>query len=165
MILDNFYWLVSGYFSALTRLYYIAALFLRHLFTSDMSVQNVSEQNQVQEETGSIKQSSCACAEASHEVNKPRTNVFEGLSAADYADQVFISTNGDLVSVKQSTAGVGARQWGGQICEASVQHLSQSRGVGSADRATIDKAMEPETEQAGNFGQYGAGYKLDRSGI
>jgi hypothetical protein len=164
MILDKFYWLVSGYFSALTRLYYITAIFLGHLFTSIMSAQNVAERKQVQEETGSIKQTFAACAEAS-QVNKPRTNVFEGVSAADYADQVFISTNKDLFLVKETTAGIGARQWGGQMSDASIQHLSQSRGVDSADRATIDKAMEPETERAGNFVQYGAGYKLERSGI
>jgi hypothetical protein len=118
-----------------------------------------------QEETGSIRQSFGAREEASHEVNHPRTNVFEGLSAADYADQVFISTNKDLVSAKQITAGVGARQWGGQMDEASVQHLSQSRVVVSADRATTDTAMEPETERAGKFVQYGEGRSLERSGI
>jgi hypothetical protein len=165
MILDNFYWLVSAYSSALTRLDYIAASFVRHLLRLDMSVQDGAERKQAQEETDSVKKSLPACAEASHLVNKPRTSVFERVSAAEDANQVIVSTNKDLLSVKQVTAAVGARQWIGQMNDISLQHLSQARGIDSANRATIDKAMEPETERAVNFVQYGEGYKLDRGGV
>jgi hypothetical protein len=165
MSLDNFYWLIGGYSSALTRLYYRAASFARHLFTPDMSVQDVAERKQVQEETDNIEQSLHACTEASHEVNKPRINILEGVSAAEDAHQVLISTNNDLFSARQVTAAVRARQWIGQMNDVSLQHLSQARGIDSAEDASIDNAIEPETKPAVNFVRYGAGYKLERSGV
>jgi hypothetical protein len=116
---------------------------VRHLFTSAMSAQ---------EETDSI-------------LNTPRTNVFEGVSAAEDAHQVLVSTNNDLVSAKQVTAEVRARQWIGQMSDISLQHLAQARGIDSAERPTVDRAIEPETERAVNFVQYGAGYKLERGRV
>lgn len=165
MILDNFSWRVSGFSWALTRLYYTEAPFVHHLLRLSYQSKMEQSENKDQVETDSIKQPLCACAEASHEVNRPRTNVLEEVSAAEDADQVLISTNNDLFSAKQITAAVGARQWIGQMNEASIQHLSQSRRIDSADHVTIDKAIEPETERAVNFVKYGAGYKLERDGV
>jgi hypothetical protein len=126
-----------------------------------MADKDVAEREKVQEETDSIKQSLGACAEASHEVNQPRINIFEGISAAEDADQVFVSTTNALFSVKQAHAGAGARQWGGQMNDVSLQQLSLSRRTTSADRQTTDRAVESETEQAVNFDQYGAGHTLE----
>lgn len=126
-----------------------------------MSDQDIAEQKEVQEEMDCIKQSLSASAEVSDEENKIRINVFEEVSAAEDAHQVVISTNGDLILAKRVTAAVRARQWLGQMTDLSLQQLSQARGIDLADRATTDKAVEPETERAVNFDQYGAGYMLD----
>lgn len=166
MILDYIYWLLSGYSWALSRLCSIAAILARHCFTSTMSVQDTAaERDQVQEERNGVKRSSCACAEASHEMKPPRTNVFQGVSAAEDADQVIISTNNDLISATQVTAALRARQWVGQMNDASLQQLLlQTRRTNSGDPATTNEPVEPEVQRAVNFVRYGAGFRLDSGG-
>jgi len=164
MISGYFYRLLSGYFWALTTLFNTTVSFLRHpftLFTSEMPFQNRAEQKRVQEQANSMKQSLCASADASNETNPPRINVLEGVTAADDAEQIFVSTNNNIFSIKQVTAKVGARQWVGQMNDASLQQLLQG---GRVNRATKDEAIKPEIERSANFVQYGKGYRLEGVG-
>ena len=108
-----------------------------------------------------MKQSLCASADASNETNPPRINVLEGVTAADDAEQIFVSTNNNIFSIKQVTAKVGARQWVGQMNDASLQQLLQG---GRVNRATKDEAIKPEIERSANFVQYGKGYRLEGVG-
>jgi hypothetical protein len=130
-----------------------------------MADRDAAERKPVPEQLDSIMQSLRAFTEASHEVNNPRTNVFEEVSAIEDAHQVVVSTNEDLISAKQLTASGRARQWLGQMHDDSLQLLTQAQGIDLADRATTDNAREPETERAANFDQYGAGHRLEGGGV
>jgi hypothetical protein len=92
------------------------------------SVAHDIEQQTLQEEIESIKQSLTICTEASERAQPDRTNVFEDVSIADDGHQIMVSTIGDLICARKITAGSRSLQWFGQMSDESLQQLSQSRG-------------------------------------
>jgi hypothetical protein len=91
-----------------------------------------SEQERLQEEIDSIKQSLSICIEASQKAHNNRTNIFEDVAMADDGHQVIVSTFGDLISARRITAGARSIQWFGQMSDESLQQLSQNRGSASS---------------------------------
>lgn len=123
--------------------------------------EDAAELEWVQEEKESIKQCLSICADASQQVNQPRTNVFGDVSVGRDGQQVIVATLGDLISAKKVTAGDRGTQWLGQMSDLSLQQLSRAR--------RIEKYGSPPTEEetrsragsdAAFEGSYGAGYKL-----
>jgi hypothetical protein len=142
-----------------------------HLQNSDKRLRTLSspgvrdlgeiERKRVQEDVDSIKECLNICAEASKEADQFRTNVFEDVAAAKAAHQLIVATLGDLISAKRVNAAPEARQWLGQMSDATVQQLSRDNGIELRSRAAADKDVEPQSELGLKFaGQYGAGYKL-----
>jgi hypothetical protein len=126
---------------------------------AEMSDEIEAERERVQEEKDSIKQCLSICAQASEQVDKVQTNVFEDVSSAQEAHQVIVSTLGDLISATRVSAGVRATQWLGQMSDATLQQLSRDRGVPNS--GATEKAMEQQGEMVAKFqDQYGAGHKL-----
>jgi predicted nucleic acid-binding Zn-ribbon protein len=119
------------------------------------------ERRQVQEEMDSAKQCLAICVDAYKEAHQSRTNVIEDVSAAKASHQVVVATLGDLISAKRVNAAPEARQWVGQMADATVQQLSRDNGIQLLDQAALDQDVEPQRELGLRFaGQYGAGYKL-----
>jgi hypothetical protein len=58
-----------------------------------------------------------------------RANVIKDVSAARRSHQIVISTFGDLIRCENVTAGVGAKQWLGQMSDVSFQLLCQNQSL------------------------------------
>ncbi|KAF2466033.1 uncharacterized protein BDR25DRAFT_377689 [Lindgomyces ingoldianus] len=127
---------------------------------NDITDENEAERGQISEEIDGAQECLAVCARASHHVDEVRTNVFEGISAADDAHQVIISTFGGLISAKRVSAGVKATQWLGQISDAVLQQLAQSRGIDLSSRSRTVTSVE---EQAGGNINLRANVELGRS--
>jgi len=115
------------------------------------------ERGQIQEELDSIKQCLAICAQASEQMEKVRTNVFEDVLAAQDAHQVIVASLGDLISAKRVTAERGATQWLGEMSEASLRQLSQDRLAALVTQQKCKKVQVPTDERFED--QYGAGQK------
>jgi hypothetical protein len=95
-----------------------------------------------------------------NQVDVVRMIVFEDVLAAQDSDQIIVSTNKDLpISVKRVTAETGARQWGGQWSDASLQQLSQDRRTRRSAHLDIDDPTGAEAVARFND-VYGTGKKL-----
>jgi hypothetical protein len=86
--------------------------------------EEIAEKGRIAEEIDSIRMCLLVCNHAAKHILEVRTNVFEDVSAAEDADQIIVSTFGDLISAKRVTAGVGATQWLGQMSDAALQDLA-----------------------------------------
>lgn len=93
-----------------------------------------TEQQRLQEEIESIKQSLKICEEASQEAQPDRTNVFEDISMADDGQQIMVSTFGDLICARKITAGSRSLQWFGQMSDETLQQMLQNRGQANSKR-------------------------------
>lgn len=111
---------------------------------SSATDETIAEEGGIREEIDSVKDCLAVCAEASEHVDKVRTNVFEDVSAAQDAHQVIVSTLADLISAKRVTAGVGARQWLGQMSDATVQQLARSQGIDLGGGSGISRGVEEQ---------------------
>ncbi|KAF1835670.1 hypothetical protein BDW02DRAFT_629344 [Decorospora gaudefroyi] len=121
----------------------------------------VTERGRISQEIESVKKCLAVCARASEHVEEVRTNVFEDVSAAEDAHQVIVSTFGDLASAKRVSAGVRATQWLGQMSDAALQQLAQSRGIDLSGHSGRVKSVEEQAKGTIKFeDQYGAGHKL-----
>lgn len=122
---------------------------------------NDTAEKSLREDIDSIKDCLALCARASRDADKVRTNVFEDVSAARNAHQIIVSTLDDLISAKRVTAGVDAKQWLGQMSDATVRALARSHGV---DLDRVHKTTGDVQEQGGGIksfeDQYGSGHKL-----
>lgn len=85
-----------------------------------------TDEQSIQEEIESIKQSLKICEEASQEAQPNRTNVFEDISMADDGQQILISTFGDLICARKITAGSRSLQWFGQMSDETLQQMLQA---------------------------------------
>jgi hypothetical protein len=96
----------------------------------------------------------------STQIDQIRTNVFEGVSAAEDAHQVVVSTCGDLVSARNVTVGARSTQWLGQVSDTTLHQFSRDRGpIG------VERTQSPNHEMVEKFeNKYGSGYKLEFCG-
>jgi predicted nucleic acid-binding Zn-ribbon protein len=101
-----------------------------------ISADEANEQEKLQEELESIKQSLKICEEASQKAQPDRTNVFEDITMADDGHQIIVSTFGDLISARKVTAGSRSLQLFGQMSDESLQELSQKGGQASFRRSS-----------------------------
>jgi hypothetical protein len=112
------------------------------------------EEERIREEIASVKQCLSICAEASERAQQERVNIFEDVAMADDAQQVIVSTLGDLILARRVTAGARSMQLMGQMSDESLQQLSQNRS-----HSVVKKEKGPD---AGiDFKErYGEGLKL-----
>lgn len=82
-----------------------------------------SDQQTLQDERESIKQSLQICETASQAAQPHRTNVFEDISLADDGQQILVSTFGDLICARRITGGARAKQWFGQMSDDTLQQM------------------------------------------
>jgi len=93
----------------------------------EISSEQATEQERIQEEIDSIKKCLAICAEASVQAGQDRTNIFEDVSMTDDGRQAIVSTIGDLISAKRITAGARSMQLMGQMSDESLQHFPRDR--------------------------------------
>ncbi|KAH7119874.1 hypothetical protein B0J11DRAFT_534780 [Dendryphion nanum] len=117
-----------------------------------ISGEQEAEQEKLQEEIDSIKQSLLICDRASKKAQSDRTNVFEGVSMDDDGHQVLVSTFGDLVFAKNVSAGARSTQWLGQMSDESLQRLSQAR-VSSSPNQALETELQPAPQFEGLYGR------------
>jgi hypothetical protein len=123
--------------------------------------EEIAEKGRIAEEIDSIKMCLSVCNDAKKHVAEVRINVFEDVAAAEDADQIIVSTFGDLISAKRVTAGIGATQWLGQMSDAALQDLARGRGINLSSRSGTVKSVEEQVRGTRAFeDQYGAGHKL-----
>ena len=127
--------------------------------TGNLSDEQQTERDRIQEELNSTKQGLAICAEASEKAVEERVITFEDVSLADNGHQVIVSTIGDLISAKRITAGNGSTQWMGQMSDASFQHLTTT-----LSQTALEVVSDTQSGADSKFeGRYGAGIKLDQS--
>lgn len=95
------------------------------------------DQQTLQDELESIKQSLQICETASQAAQPHRTNVFEDISLADDGQQIIVSTFGDLICARKITAGARSKQWFGQMSDDTLQQML--RGQEQAHSARVPK--------------------------
>jgi cell division protein FtsB len=128
---------------------------------SSANNEKIVERGRMQAEIDSAKECLAVCAQASEHADKVRTNAFEDVSAAQDANQVIVSTLGDLISAKRVTAGVGATQWLGQMSDATLQQLARGRGVDLSSDSRIARGVPEQDGGSITFeDQYGSEHKL-----
>lgn len=115
-----------------------------------------TELDQIQEEKDSLQQCLAICNQASEKTNGVRMNIFEDVTSVDDAQQLIVSTLGDLISAKRITTGSRSSQWLGQMSDDTVQQVSR-------DRSLIGETLaEPQSGPSSDeFDErYGAGVQL-----
>lgn len=86
-----------------------------------------SAERDIEEQIDGIKHCLEICDDATVQANQARTNVFEDVRAGDDANQVVVSTLGDLVSAKRITAGARSTQVLGQMADETLRQLSRTK--------------------------------------
>ncbi|KAI1858262.1 hypothetical protein JX265_010930 [Neoarthrinium moseri] len=76
-------------------------------------------------ERQSVEQCLAICTSASQQAASPRVHVLEDVSMGHDGQQVFVSTLGDLFSLKNVSAGDGAIQFVGSVSDTTLQHYFQ----------------------------------------
>lgn len=110
----------------------------------------------IKEERETIAQCLNICADASNISESSRVNVFEDVASLDDAQQVLVSTIGDLLNAKRVSTGARSLQVLGQMSDESLQRLN-SRHTGSRD----DLIVEVEQKEGKDFhDRYGTGRSL-----
>ncbi|RYP57927.1 hypothetical protein DL769_009197 [Monosporascus sp. CRB-8-3] len=123
--------------------------------------EHAAERGRISEEIESAKECLEICSRASEHIKEVRTNVFEDVSAAEDANQVIVSTYGDLISAKRVTAGIRATQLLGQMSDAALQQLARSRGIDLSGHSGTVKDVEERAKGTIEFeDQYGIGHRL-----
>jgi len=127
--------------------------------SSNLSDEQQTERDRIQEELNSTKQGLAICAEASEKAVEERVNILEDVSLAENGHQVIVSTIGDLILAKRVTAGRGSTQWMGQMSDASLQHLTTT-----LSQSALEVVSDTQYGVDSKFeGRYGTGIKLDES--
>jgi hypothetical protein len=75
----------------------------------------------------------------SEQVDQKRTNILKDTLAARDAHQVVVSTVGDLISCTNVTAESGAKQWLGQMSDASLQLMCRAESTNHSTPAKVDQ--------------------------
>ncbi|RDW82840.1 hypothetical protein BP6252_03952 [Coleophoma cylindrospora] len=90
------------------------------------------------------------------QVDRVPAMVFEDMLAARDSDQIFVSTTRHDITVKRVATEPGARQWGGQWSETTMQQLAaRHRNSGESTQPTN---IKPDDETAARYrGIYGTG--------
>lgn len=128
---------------------------------ADDAVASSAENRQLREDIESLTQCLKVCKQASEHASQARVNIFEDVSAAEDADQVIVSTFGDLISAKQVSASRGAIQWLGGMSDDSLKEMIRQRGMTSPGR--VREVESPKRQNNGVLtfqDQYGHGHKL-----
>lgn len=113
----------------------------------------------MQEEKDSIEQCLNICADASDLAGSARINSFEDVNSADDSRQLIVSTIGDLISAKRIITGNRSEQWLGQMSDDTIKQLSQTPRtvVGNLGESREGESQERNTEF---HNRWGAGYPL-----
>ena len=115
-----------------------------------------TELKQIQEEKDSLQQCLAICTEASAKTNGVRMNVFEDITSVDDAQQLIVSTLGDLISAKRVTTGSRSSQWMGQMSDDTVQQVSRDRSL--VGETFAEPQSGPSSDEFDD--RYGAGKQL-----
>lgn len=84
------------------------------------------EKSRMRKEREDVVQLLEICSAASEQAKEARTNIFEDIGAGDDANQIIVSTVGDLVSARRITAGARSIQMLGQVADETVLQVSRS---------------------------------------
>jgi hypothetical protein len=122
---------------------------------TNMSIEQATEREIMQEERAAVLQSLKICAEASKEAVQEKSNLYEDILVVDDSQQVIISTVGALISAKRVTGGSRSFQVFGQISDDSFQLLS--RQIGAASTVEEPERVSPQFEN-----RYGTGITLKK---
>jgi hypothetical protein len=128
---------------------------------SSTNDEETTEREQIRAEIEGGQKCLEICTQAHEHANKVRTNVFEDVTADIDAQQVIVSTLGDLISAKRVTAGARATQYLGQMSDETVQVLARSRGIDLGRVSGILRDVQEQDRGSVQFeDQYGSGHKL-----
>jgi chromosome segregation ATPase len=107
-------------------------------------------------EIDTAKQCLEVCNMAADQASKQRVHVFGDVSAEDNAQQIIVSTVGDLLNAKNIKVGNFSSQWLGSMTDASLQQLSIDR--------TAQYTINTRESDPSFGGKYGSGYRLNERG-
>lgn len=128
---------------------------------ADDAIASSVENHQLREDIEGLTQCLRVCKQASENASQARINVFEDVSAAEDADQVIVSTFGDLISAKQVSASRGAIQWLGGMSDDSLKEMIRQRGMSSPGSVRDVESSKKRKNGILTFqDQYGHGHKL-----
>jgi chromosome segregation ATPase len=88
-----------------------------------------NESRVLQAELQSLRERLVYLQDVALRTDQYRTNYFERVNTVEDAQQVVVSTIGDLISAKGISVGPRATQWLGQMSDETVQVLSHDRGI------------------------------------
>ncbi|KAL2815326.1 hypothetical protein BJX63DRAFT_164281 [Aspergillus granulosus] len=126
------------------------------------SYQVTCELQRIKEERETISHCLNICSDASSLSESTRMNIFEDISSLDDAQQVMVSTIGELLNAKRITTGMRSLQLMGQMSDETIQYIS-SRHISPGEKVEVGI----EEDNRDNFkDRYGTGRPLrnERSG-
>lgn len=128
---------------------------------TDDAIASSVENRQLREDIEGLKQCLKVCKQASEHASQARVNIFKDVSADEEADQVIVSTFGDLISAKQVSASRGAIQWLGGMSDDSLKALIRQRGTTYPGCVREVESSRKQDNGVLTFqDQYGHGHKL-----
>jgi hypothetical protein len=132
--------------------------------TALSSPQDAADLGRLQKEWETARLCLDICSKANENATKATINVFENIKGDEDVLQFFASTTGKIVHAKDITLGPRGVQFGGQISDASIQHISRdfSRAAHIAPTDTTPEMVTP-ADRAGISvfrDRYGPGFKL-----
>ncbi|KAL4931237.1 uncharacterized protein BDV17DRAFT_257445 [Aspergillus undulatus] len=128
---------------------------------SPVSGQVACDLQNIKEDREEIAQCLNICADASNLSECSRVNVFEDVASSDDAQQVLVSTIGDLLDAKRISTGAGSWQVLGQMSDETLQlFISQKNGLRE------DVVVGVEQKEGKDFhNRYGTGRSLRNENI
>ncbi|KAL4942945.1 hypothetical protein BDV06DRAFT_191021 [Aspergillus oleicola] len=128
---------------------------LRNSRDPPVSDQVTCELQKIKEEKETIAQCLNICTDATSLSESTRVNVFEDVASQDDAQQVLVSTIGDLLNAKRISTGMRSVQLLGQMSDDTLQHLSSRH-----NRSGENVAGFEQTERDNFQNRHGIGRPL-----